>query len=408
MASTKTIEPKATVRNSLGMGFVTLLVVLAIWHLLVDTVACVIQPLWPSLETHLDLRAGRIFWLYLIWSMTTSFGQFVVGCLADRFPSRWLIWVAPTFALICMSCLGIATSVWGVAALLVGAGIGIAAFHPEAAAIAGSCLPENRSRAMSIFALSGYMGQSVGPLYSGYVTDRWTLSALGSLLICGLPVISMLYLCSYSVRWPELIARKPSKKSSLSIVDGKLLPVLLLIVIGTLRVFAALGIPLAMAFLLAWRGSTNTSIGIVQSAFMFGIGTGSIACALWIRHESERRALWTFPLYSLPFVWVIPGLSGWLLIASVTISGICIGITLPILISYGQRLLPDGQRMASSLTMGVTWGLGSALLAGIMATLKQWQRVDFAFVIFTLAVLISGILCFWLPNQQADTKMQSE
>jgi len=62
-------------------------------------------------------------------------------------------------AILCLSCLGLATSSLQLVALFVVGGIGIAAFHPEAAASAGALLPEQRSRAMAIFTLCGYLAR---------------------------------------------------------------------------------------------------------------------------------------------------------------------------------------------------------------------------------------------------------
>ena len=43
--------------------------------------------------------------------------------------------------------------------------------------------------------------------------------------------------------------------------------------------------------------------------------------------------------------------------------------------------------MASSITMGVTWGLGGAIVAGVMAISSRIDRPDLPFVVFALAAL---------------------
>ena len=61
-----------------------------------------------------------------------------------------------------------------------GGGLGVAAYHPEAAALAGSSTPGQRSRAMSIFATGGFLGQSIAPYYSGAID--YTSSSIWSVV----------------------------------------------------------------------------------------------------------------------------------------------------------------------------------------------------------------------------------
>jgi FSR family fosmidomycin resistance protein-like MFS transporter len=59
-------------------------------------------------------------------------------------------------------------------------------------------------------------------------------------------------------------------------------------------------------------------------------------------------------------------------------------------------MLPEGQRTASSITMGVTWGLGGLVVAATMAACNRGQRPDLAFATFAVSCLLSSLLCAWL------------
>ena len=128
-----------------------------------------------------------------------------------------------------------------------------------------------------------------------------------------------------------------------------------------LRVLPALGVPLALAFALKGRGGTNEQIGLAQSIFLAGIGAGSLACALFVRRAGERTVLWSLPLPVAPLLWAIPPAAGFgPLLVIVAVAGVLLGATMPILVSYGQQLLPEGRRTASSITMGAHLGPGRA------------------------------------------------
>src|SRR4029453_14547350 len=123
-----------------------LLVFAAASHFLVDTVAGTLNPLWPRLDVHYRLAGWESAGLFFLWQMTTSVSQFWFGLYGDRFHARWLIWAGPLAAIVCLGGIGLTQSPVALAALLSVGGLGIAAYHPEAAALAGGCAPEHRSR----------------------------------------------------------------------------------------------------------------------------------------------------------------------------------------------------------------------------------------------------------------------
>jgi MFS transporter, FSR family, fosmidomycin resistance protein len=399
-------------------------------HFLVDIVASKTNPIWPALERHLSIETGGLLWVYVCWSMATSFSQLFFGLWADRHPCRWLIWAGPLVAILCVSCVGLAGSPAAAAMLFIIGGCGVAAFHPEAAATAGSVLPRQRSRAMAIFALCGYLGQAVGPFYSGLMTDRFGLPGLTWGIVWGLPILFLLWLGLRHVPSPATngggrslsgkaaddgtdsspvksfhsggepdSAVSPSAQPSLPIGT-----ILLLLAVGALRMVPALGVPLALAYLLKATSTSNAVIGAVQSAFMAGIGIGAMACAAFLRLRWERTALWLFPLIAAPVLALLGLAADWTLVLMVGTCGVLLGVTMPVYISYGQQLLPNGQRVASSITMGVSWGISGGLVAVSMAAFQRMDALPSIFMLFAASSLASSLLCHSLPQTRAESQ----
>ncbi len=375
---------------------VTMLALLAACHFLVDIVAGTTVPLWPSLELHLSIDEGGLLWVYVAWSIATSFTQLFFGMMADRWRSRWLLWIGPLVGIVCISSVGWADTSMTLAGLFVLGGLGIAAFHPEAAATAGALLPNHRSRAMAVFALCGYLGQAVGPYYSGLVTDRLGPEGLTWSIAWGVPVLAVLFLGLRKIPAKQSTAHAaPSGKFD---VRGKLLLISLLLAVGSLRILPALGVPLSLAYLLKSSDSSNAVIGAVQSAFMAGIGCGSILCAVFVRREWERNVLWIFPLIASPFLGMIGWAEGWSQVALVGMCGLLLGVTMPVYISYGQQLLPNGQRVASAITMGVSWGIGGGVAAAAIGICLDYAMLPSIFGLFSVAALGSSLLSYPLPR----------
>ena len=370
---------------------------LAATHYVVDLVAGTVNPLWPDLE-QIAGGPGNILGVYIPWMIATSFSQLAFGALADRFSLRWLIWGGPAAALVCLSCIGWAPNTFWLATLFVLGGLGIAAFHPEAAALAGSLLPAQRSRAMAVFALSGYLGQSCGPLYSGWMTENLGgLPALGWGLTWGGAILVVLAISlSFASSQP-----RQSKTASLP-RRGKLRPsvLVLLLAIGSLRITPALGVPFTLAFLLSQGGASGTAIGVVQSAFMAGIGLGAMTCAAFVKRAYERTTIWLLPLCAAPILLALTQVQGTLLTVLVAVSGLLLGITMPIYISYGQQLIPQSQRIASSITMGVSWGVAAGLQASIFELFRSFGTLPQMFLFFAGMCVASSFLCIWLPQPE--------
>ena len=374
----------------------TVLALLAATHFLVDTVAGTTNPIWPTLEVSLRLNTGGLLWVYVAWSIATSFSQLLFGLWADRNHSRWLIWTGPCIAILCLSCVGLVNSQLALASLFVVGGLGVAAFHPEAAATAGSLLPGQRSRAMAIFALCGYLGQAVGPFYSGIMVDQFGVRGLRVGIAWGLPILFVLFL---GLRGAPVISPPGTSATVPKFeVRGKLSLIVLLLAVGALRILPALGVPLALAYALKSTDSSNAVIGAVQSSFMAGIGFGAMACAAFVRPTWERTVLWVLPLCAAPLLAILAYVDDWTLVILVGTCGLLLGVTMPVYISYGQQLLPHGQRVASAITMGVSWGIGGGIVAFVLWLCMEYNSLSSIFGFFALAAILSGGLCYFLPD----------
>lgn len=106
---------------------------------------------------------------------------------------------------------------------------------------------------------------------------------------------------------------------------------------------------------------------------MAAISAGSVACALLVRHHNEHLAFWLLPLIAALALFLCPTSSGTPQIVLIGATGLAVGVTLPMLVSFGQQLLRHGQRVASGLMMGVTWAFASPIAAG---TIEFFEHLE--------------------------------
>ncbi|REJ94856.1 MAG: MFS transporter [Planctomycetota bacterium] len=372
---------------------VVAIAVLAGTHFLVDLFSGTVNPLWQSFESRFAMADGGLLWVVFVWYAANSVTQVAFGWWADRGHRQWLIWAGALTGVVCLGGIGLAGSQWWLAGLVLLGGLGIASFHPEGAATAGAIAPSHRSRIMAIFALCGYLGQSVGPLYSSRWTSRFGLPALAAGGLLGVALLTLLF--TQRRHLPSLAGTVGGYGD----VDRPPLPLgraALLLAIGALRITPAVGAPLVLAYWL----SDREQIGNLQSVFMAGIGSGSILCAIGIGPRLERPVLWLFPLLAVPCLLAIPRTDGGWLMAAVGVAGVVLGVAMPVFISYGQQMLPHHARAASSITMGASWGLASAASWSVVWLCKNLDQLDVgdAFLPLAATSAAAGLLSLTLPH----------
>ncbi len=376
-----------------------LLLALIVAHFLVDAVASTINPLWPALQRQTHSGDVQFLWLFVAWNLANSASQMAFGLFGDLFHARWLIWAGPVTAILCLSVIGWTESLPVLCLLVACAGMGVAAFHPEAASLAGNCQPEHRSRAISLFQLGGFLGQTVGPIYSGLIVDNWGISGLLPAVIWTLLLVGGLQVTMPRIGTsPQIHRAATSESESLQQRLSGVWNLGIVLVVGVLRIIPAAGVPMALAYLETARNGSTSEIGRYQAAFTLGIGAGGLLCGLCFKQHLERTFLWILPLVAAPLLWGIPQLRGIPLLGVCVAGGLLLGSTMPVLISIGQQLLPKHPRVGSSITMGLSWGLGGGFAGLIVMTLKPTGQIESAFPLFSILSVLSSIACIWLPR----------
>jgi FSR family fosmidomycin resistance protein-like MFS transporter len=94
---------------------------------------------------------------------------------SDRIHGHMFIVLRSLLSVVRMSPIGVAPNAVLVGVLLLLAGIGSAAFHPQAVAAAGMLSGERRAFGISVFTFDGSVGFAIGPLAILGVIHLWGL-----------------------------------------------------------------------------------------------------------------------------------------------------------------------------------------------------------------------------------------
>src|SRR6185436_9801755 len=133
-------------------------------HFMVDAYGNIYAPLLPLLIPRLGLSLAAAGTLTMLYQLAASVSQIGFGRIADSWRPRPLVMIGPVIAVVVLSLIGLATTPAMLAIILFAGGLGGAAFHPPAAALAHRLGGSSPGLAMSVHITGGTLGFAMGPL----------------------------------------------------------------------------------------------------------------------------------------------------------------------------------------------------------------------------------------------------
>jgi FSR family fosmidomycin resistance protein-like MFS transporter len=358
-------------------------------HFMVDGYGNIYAPLLPLLIPKLHLTLAAAGTLTMLYQMAASVAQVGFGHIADRWRPRLLVMVGPVVAVSVLSFVGWAPTVPILAAVLIVGGLGAAAFHPPAAALAHRLGGHHRGLAMSVHITGGTLGFAMGPLLFAPVAQHLGLNWTPLLAIPGLLVIAF-----FLTRVPPIPLHHDSA-AGFRALKPYARPLTLLYVIVVLRTLTALAFATFVPVMLTRRGLTVSQAGAIAAAYLFASGAGGFFGGPAADRFGPRRVIaWSLVL-ATPFLLAAPLLSGWLFIVVLALGGFFLQSTLPVNVIFGQALAPVSAATVSSLMMGFAWGVGgfSVPIVGAIADHYGIEHtlVGLAFIPLAAAAVSMGL-----------------
>lgn len=332
-------------------------------HFTIDAYSSFFSPLLPLLVVRLNMSLADVGALVALASLSSSFAQPLYGWISDRLARPWFVAFGPLVAALFLSAVGLASSYAALVGLLLLGGVGVAAFHPQAAALAseGSA---RRSLAMSFFVGGGTLGFSLGPLLAVTLVsvaglERTWLAAIPGLIVC---IVLFAWFRRVPARPRHTIARPP-----LAELRPVARPLALLYTAVVCRSAVSYGFMVLLPLYLASRGVAVEAGGAMLTAYLLAGAIGGFVGGWMSDRIGGRRVivqsfLGATPLY-LAFLYLPPGPGLACLVAgSFVLQG-----SLPVNVVMGQELSPRHASTISSLLMGGAWGVGALLIGPIGA-----------------------------------------
>lgn len=355
-------------------------------------------PAFTALWALSDFKASMLLGASLLAS---SVVQPLFGMAADRWSTPVLLWGSVLVAAVGLGAAGLAGS-YGVAfILIVGSGLGVAAYHPEAARVVTRISGERSTTGMAWFMVGGHMGFSAGPLVAAAFVPVLGPEATLVYLVPGLLIAGLLVVFSAHITAPE-----PPRTAAVRAVDdgdNHVPGLILLLGVTTTRTWAQWGfLALMPLFLQDSRGYSDREVGLVVFLFAVMGAVGTVAGARVAERIGGRRMLAT----TLPLV--TPLLGGFILVGGapglvlLALGGAVLLASFSVTVVMGQDYLPGRIALAAGLMIGFG-SIGSAPPGlAIMGALADGFGREAGLWMAASVPLLGGLAALALPGARGQ------
>lgn len=375
--------------------------ILSVGHMVTDINQGALPALLPFFIVAYDLSYAAAAGIVFAANMTSSIVQPLFGHAADRFSKPWLLSAGLMLAGMGLALSGIFQGYQWIMFLAIISGIGIAAYHPEAARLVNFAAGTRQGTAMSIFGAGGTIGFAIGPLIVTAALLQWGLK--GTLVLIVPVSIMALVMTSQFSTFESLASNKNRDQIRSGTAEMKdnwnAFWRLTITIIGRSIIFYGLNtfIPIY------WINALNQSKSAGAMALTIFAGAGIIGNLLGgsLADRIGQKKVMLLGYISLTIL--LPILIFVNNVQAATLLLIPIGLVLygtysPSIV-LGQKYLPNRVGFSSGVTLGVAVAIGggAAPIIGRIADLYGiwYSLASIAFLpVFFSAIVLS------LPNSK--------
>jgi FSR family fosmidomycin resistance protein-like MFS transporter len=335
---------------------------LSFLHFYNDVHSNVLPTVIPMLVQSIALTLGQAGLLNALFGVTHIIGQPIFGYLADKQRRPWNSTMGPVLCALGACMLPLSPNYYFAVLFGMMLSVGTAMFHPQGLGLCGKAGGEkNLAFYLSIFSSAGTFGSAVGPIYIVYM-----VSLLGrkTLPVMAIPVALVCFYV-FTHYTPDSVEEHEKEHagreqgnffSDVRAILGKIGGI---VAIATFRDATTQGIKLFLPSFIILRGGSVARGGfslfaVTLAATVAGIIGGKLADMI-----GYKKVL--IGALSLSPVFLIFGLHTY---GALSLGLLMFGFALmqasnPVTTAMSQQLCPGARSTASSLSMGISWGLAN-------------------------------------------------
>ena len=377
----------------------------SVCHLLNDMMQSLFVATYPIFKGNFHLSFGQIGTLTLVFQITASLLQPLVGLYTDRKPQPYWLPFGMAISMSGLFTLAFATDY---SMLLLGGallGIGSSIFHPETSRLARLASGGSHGLAQSIFQVGGNFGSSLGPLLTIFlILPNGQHSLAWFSLAAMLGIAMQTGLARWYKQHGQAIhkAQVVVKRSSLS--RRKVVGAIAVLILLTFsKYFYLVSITSYYVFYLMQHFHLpQQQSQFYLFLFLAALAVGTVAGGPLGDRIGRKKVIWLSILGVLPMTLLLPHVGLPATVALSLLIGLVIASAFSAILVYAQELVPDRVGMISGLFFGLAFGMGG-LGAAVLGALADRTSIDFVYQVCAFLPAL-GLFTALLPDTKSFDK----
>ena len=375
---------------------------LSLAHLFNDWYMNFMQTLLPFMVAS-GLGVSKGAFLISAFTITSSVLQPVSGYLADQKNQRWMVYAGTLWMAVLLGFVGLLKSYPLLLLTVTLAGLGTAAFHPQASAMVTSLSGDRKGFYQSVFVAAGNVGWALTPLMVVPLTEHYGLEITPVFILPGALVAVLLWFSAPKDANKQEKAAPPPLWPVLRANWSELTKVVLVVACRSLAYFGL------VAFLPLYLQHENISLvagSRILFLMLFSGALGGLAGG-YLSDLIGRKAVIVGSLAAAsPLFYLFLATGGPLSYLCLVLAGACLLASFSVTIVVAQEVISKNEAMASGLMLGFGIGIGG-LGVGLVGLLAEHVGIVYSVRLLIWLPLLAGLLGLRLKTCQGDGSLDT-
>lgn len=373
--------------------------VLSLAHMLNDLYSNYLPQMLPFLIVVVPgFTATKAAILVSAFTITSSLIQPVFGYFLDRKGKRWLVHIGTLWMAVMLSLTGIIHNYWLIVILAALAGLGTAAFHPQASTMVNILSGDHKAVLLSIFVAFGNFGFALGPLLLVPLFQMYGLQATTITVIPGMCVALLLFF--FAPRIDVVPAKVPDVSQICTSLKSAARELLAIVGVIAIRSLAYTGLLTMLPLYFKSRNLSNVAGSHLVTIMLAAGAIGGILGGFISDLYGRKRLIVGSLMLSTPLFLIFFNTAGIISMFCLGLAGASLLSSFSVTVVAAQEAIPDNKALAAGLTMGFAGGLGG-LAVIIIGRIADIWGISVALLVTFMFPFLAGVAGLLMKSRPA-------
>lgn len=372
----------------------SVILVLSLSHMINDWYMNIVQVLIPFFAIA-GIRTGRSAFLVTAFTVSSSLLQPFFGYLVDRSGRRWMTYTGTLWMAFLLGLVGLEHTYLLMFVTVMLAGLGTAAFHPQASAMVASLGGERRAFRQALFIAFGNVGWALTPLLIVPLVQMFGLSSTPVIVIPGIASASLLWLIGRNVRVSPRVREEPRGRFFPEGSAPELVRIVTVVAARSLVYFSLI------AFLPLYLEGKGISVGNSSRLLflmLFSGALGGLAGGFISDRWSRKGVISVSLILSTCLFLLFLHSTGVLSMVFLGLAGAALLSSFSVTVVLAHNVLRHGAATASGLMLGFGTGIGG-LGVGILGQVVEHYGASGVIHCLVILPLFAGLFALTLRER---------